>query len=252
MLAPLPTSPDPHENVHELGLRGHELRDRCQVLVVGSGPGGAVVAKELAEAGRDVVLVEEGPPCGKPDFDLEPGKGMQRWFREGSARAARGNLLAPTMQAIALGGGSVFNSAICVRPPAWVFDHWAEQTGTAAITLDLLRPHFERVEALLGIAHTPEHIQGQRNLLFKKGCDALGISCEPRKSSARAAKPVGRSVTKSSSRGLPLPFGAARGMRPSSSSARTTSAVAAALSTTGTSAPRSRAATRCTTGFSSG
>lgn len=178
-LGPLPTCSDPHDGVRHFADYDGELRDRCEILVIGSGPGGAVAAKELAEAGRDVILVEEGPPCGKQDFEVEPGKGMQQWFREGSARATRGNLFAPTMQAIALGGGSVFNSAICVRPPAWVLDQWAEQVDSEALTLNALRPHFERVEAQLSIAPTPDEVLGQRNRLFKEGCDALGISSEP-------------------------------------------------------------------------
>lgn len=176
---PLPTATDPHEGVWEFGDYDGTLRERCEVLVVGSGPGGAVAAKELAEAGRDVILVEEGPPCGRQDFDLEPGRGMQRWFREGSARAARGNLLTPTMQPIALGGGSVFNSAICARPPAWVLDRWAEQTGSDALTATALAPHYERVEAQLSIGPTPDEVQGKRNMLFKQGCDALGMESEP-------------------------------------------------------------------------
>ncbi|MBW2525754.1 MAG: GMC family oxidoreductase [Deltaproteobacteria bacterium] len=178
-LGPLPTATDPHDGVREFADYGDLVRDRCDVLVVGSGPGGAVAAKELAEAGRDVILLEEGPPCGKQDFDLEPGKGMQRWFREGSARAARGNMLTPTMQPIALGGGSVFNSAICARPPAWVLDRWADKLGSQALTLDSLAPHYERVEAQLSIGPTPVEVQGKRNLLFKRGCDELGITSEP-------------------------------------------------------------------------
>ena len=34
---------------------------RSEIAVVGSGPGGAIMACTLAEAGRDVLLIEEGP-----------------------------------------------------------------------------------------------------------------------------------------------------------------------------------------------
>lgn len=175
----LPTASDPRAGVRVFADYGDEVRDRCDVVVVGSGPGGAVVAKELAEAGRDVVLLEEGPPFGRDDFTQEAGEAMQRMLREGGTRAARGNLVTPTMQAIALGGGSVVNSAICARPPAWVFDKWAERTGVEAITAESLAPHFDRVERQLGVAPTPDAVQGERNRRFKVGCDALGIECEP-------------------------------------------------------------------------
>jgi choline dehydrogenase-like flavoprotein len=170
---------DPHAGVKEFGDYRGPLRERCQALVVGSGPGGAVVAKELAEAGLDVILIEEGPPFGKRDFVQEAGSAMQRTLREGGSRASRGNLVMPTMQAIALGGGSLINSAICVRPPAWVFDKWRDRTGIEGVTLEALKHNFERVEQQLGVSPTPEEVQGERNLLFKRGCDALGISSEP-------------------------------------------------------------------------
>ncbi len=175
----LPNCADPSENVSVFADYQGELRASCDVVVVGSGPGGAVVAKELAEVGRDVILLEEGPPYGQKDFIAEPGELTQRYFREGGTRSSIGNVVIPTMQASALGGGSVFNSAICARPPAWVFDRWADRTGTRALSLETLMPHFERVEAQLGIAPTPEEALGQRNLLFKLGCDRLGISSEP-------------------------------------------------------------------------
>ena len=151
---------------------------RCEVIVVGSGPGGAVVAKELAERGRDVILVEEGPPFRPRDFSDDAGETMQRMLREAGMRVSRGKVFLPTMQAIGLGGGSLINSAIAVRPPAWVLDKWADQHGLG-FDMDALAPHYARVESFLGIAPTPEDVMGPRNLLFKKGCDALGISSEP-------------------------------------------------------------------------
>ncbi|MCC6551969.1 MAG: GMC family oxidoreductase [Polyangiaceae bacterium] len=177
--APSAPDPDPHAGVKVFADYRGELRASCEVLVVGSGPGGAVVAKVLAEAGRDVILLEEGPPYGVKDFRQEAGESMARTLREGGMRAARGGMFIPTMQAITLGGGSVVNSAICARSPAWVFDKWAERAGTRAITRASLDPHYDRVEAFLGVAPTPPEIQGERNLRFKRGCDALGISSEP-------------------------------------------------------------------------
>jgi choline dehydrogenase-like flavoprotein len=178
-LAMLPTHHDPHQGVKEFDDYHGTVRDSCDVVVVGSGPGGAVVAKELAEAGRDVVLLEEGPPYGRRDFRQEAGESMHRTLRESGTRAALGNLVMPTMQAIVLGGGSVINSAICARPPAWIFDKWHERSGVEGVTRAVLDPHFERVEAQLGVEPTPDEAQGERNRLFKMGCDAIGLGCEP-------------------------------------------------------------------------
>lgn len=168
----------PHEGVRVFSDYDADLTIHCDVLVVGSGPGGAVVAKELAEAGRDVVLLEEGPPFGAHQFDLEAGRAMQNVLREGGTRATRGNLFIPTMQANALGGGSLINSAICARAPDWIWEKWNRETG---VELDAatMAPHFERVEKFLFVEPTPKEVQGPRNLRFKEGCDALGISSEP-------------------------------------------------------------------------
>jgi choline dehydrogenase-like flavoprotein len=165
-----------------------DVRLSCEVCVVGSGPGGAVVAKELAEAGRDVILLEEGPPFGVKDFRQEPGESFHRTLREAGMRATRGSTYIPTMQAIALGGGSLINSAICARSPAWVFDKWAERAGTAGLSGASLERHYERVERFLGVAPTPPDVAGERNMRFKRGCDALGISSEPTHRNVRGCK----------------------------------------------------------------
>jgi choline dehydrogenase-like flavoprotein len=186
---------DPHSGVQVFADYRGEVRARCEVVVVGSGPGGAVVAKELAEAGRDVILLEEGPPFGAKDFRQEAGESLHRTLREAGMRATRGNMFLPTMQAIALGGGSLVNSAICARSPDWVFDKWADKCGTSRITAESLRPHYERVERQLGVAPTPLAVQGERNLRFKRGCDALGISSEPTHRNVRGCRGSGECFT---------------------------------------------------------
>jgi choline dehydrogenase-like flavoprotein len=152
--------------------------ERADVAVVGSGPGGAVVAKELAEAGRSVVLLEEGPPFTPDDFELDGTLSMARTIREGGLRMTRGTVM-PTMQAICLGGGSLINSAICVRAPDFVLDEWCDRYQLKQTTRADLDPHYDAVGEFLGIAPTPEAVMGRRNLLFREGCDALGYSSEP-------------------------------------------------------------------------
>jgi choline dehydrogenase-like flavoprotein len=171
-----------------------EVRDEADVVVVGSGPCGAVVAKELAEAGRDVVLLEEGPPFTPEDFVLDGALSMARTMREAGLRATRGHVM-PTMQAIALGGGSLVNSAICVRPPAFVFDGWAERYALSRTSRADLDPHFDAVEGFLGIAKTPDSVQGRRNLLFREGCEKLGISSEAIARNVRGCRGSGECFT---------------------------------------------------------
>jgi choline dehydrogenase-like flavoprotein len=155
-----------------------DVREEADVVVVGSGPCGAVVARELACAGRRVVLLEEGPPFTPDDFELDGARSMARTMREGGLRATRGYVM-PTLQAICLGGGSLVNSAICVRPPDFVFEAWCSEFALERTTGEDLAPHFDAVESFLGVARTPENVQGRRNLLFRDGCSALGISSEP-------------------------------------------------------------------------
>lgn len=171
-----------------------DVEESCEVVVVGSGPGGAVVAKELAEAGRDVVLVEEGPPFTPDDFEWEGARSMARTLREGGLRSTRGYVM-PTMQAICLGGGSLVNSAICVRSPEKTLDAWCTDYELGRTRRADLDPHYDAVADFLGIAPTPDDVQGPRNLLFKRACDALGYSSEPIARNVRGCRGSGECFT---------------------------------------------------------
>jgi choline dehydrogenase-like flavoprotein len=164
-------------------IRVHAQYDRdfteeADAIVVGSGPGGAVVAKELADAGVRVALLEEGPPFTPSDYELDGALSMAKTMREGGLRVTRGTVM-PTMQGIALGGGSLVNSAICNRAPEFVLDGWCTHFDLEHTTLADLDPHYDAVGKFLGIAPTPENVLGMRNLLFKEGCDRLGYASEP-------------------------------------------------------------------------
>ena len=138
------------------------------MVVVGSGPSGAVVAYELARAGHDVVLVEEGPPFTPEEFDLDGARSMARTMREGGLRTTFGTIM-PTMQAIALGGGSLVNSAICPRPPEFVFEGWRSEFELEHTGRESLDPHYDAVADFLGIGPTPENVLGKRKSAVPPG-----------------------------------------------------------------------------------
>ena len=119
---------------------------------------------------------------------------MARTMREGGLRTTLGTVI-PTMQAICVGGGSLVNSAICVRPPPFVFEAWSERFALERTTRAELEPHYDAVADFLGIAPTPEDVLGKRNTLFRDGCDALGISSEPIARNVRGCRGSGECFT---------------------------------------------------------
>lgn len=173
---------------------GRDFHEEADVVVVGSGPCGAVVASGLARAGHSVILLEEGPPFTAADFRQDAAFSMARTMREAGLRATRGHIM-PTMQAIALGGGSLVNSAICVRPPDFVFQGWARNFDLERTLRADLDPHYDAVEEFLGIAPTPDSVQGRRNLVFREGCEALGIGSEAIRRNVRGCRGSGECLT---------------------------------------------------------
>jgi choline dehydrogenase-like flavoprotein len=181
-------------NVRVFAQYDGDFEEEADAVVVGSGPSGAVVAHSLAAAGKSVILLEEGPPFTPQDFEFEGSLSMARTLRESGLRRTEGSIL-PTMQAIALGGGSLVNSAICVRPPEFVFEDWSSRFNLEHASREALDPHFDAVADFLGIAPTPDNVQGRRNLLMKEGCDALGYSSEPISRNVRGCRGSGECFT---------------------------------------------------------
>lgn len=170
---------DPYAGVKEFGGYKGDMKDEADVVVVGSGPGGAVMARELSRLGRSVILVEEGPIARRGEFVTEPGESMHRWCREDGLGTTTGNVFLPTLHARCLGGTSVINSAICSRAQPSIFWGWHERHGLRAITREGLDPFYDRLKEWLNVRPTEERVLGRRNLLFREACIAMGFSHAP-------------------------------------------------------------------------
>ena len=109
-----------------------ELELEADVVVVGSGAGGGVIAGTLAQAGSKVVVLEAGGYFDESDFNqLELWAYQNLYYRGGPVPTIDGNI---SMQAGGnLGGGTTINWTNCLRTTPWVREQWANEHGLEGV-----------------------------------------------------------------------------------------------------------------------
>ena len=155
---------------------GGDLAVECDVVVIGTGAGGAVVGKELAEAGVAVVFVEEGRYFDRTDFNGRAFQMQQRLYRRGGATFSIGNVGIPIPLGQTVGGTTTVNSGTCYRTPERVLRRWQAELGLTELGPDQMGGYFERVEAVLGVERAKAELMGGNGRVIARGCDALGFT----------------------------------------------------------------------------
>ena len=147
---------------------------RADVCVIGSGAGGAVVAKELAEGGASVVVLEEGERFVTDDFNGRPRDMTPILYRDGGQVATLGNVPVVLPMGKAIGGSTLINSATCFRTPPPVLEAWVRDFGLEGLAPEAMDPFFRRVERELNVVQVPEEVAGRNAAVVKRGAAALG------------------------------------------------------------------------------
>jgi choline dehydrogenase-like flavoprotein len=146
----------------------------ADVVIVGTGPGGAAVARVLAQAGQRVVMLEEGP--SRPNFRPNLAHTQRYHMQESGAMVARGGQFIPIAAGRGVGGGSLINSAICFRTPDPVLESWVQLLGgDDRYSAQRLAPIFDEIEALIGVGVTRDEVAGENNRILVRGAAALGL-----------------------------------------------------------------------------
>jgi choline dehydrogenase-like flavoprotein len=155
---------------------GRDVHVRVDACVVGTGAGGAVVAKELAEGGMTVALLEEGERHTADEYTARVRDMSLRLYRDAGQVFTVGvpPILLPLGRAV--GGTSQVNSATCFRTPEPVLARWRERFGLEELTSAELDPYFRRVERELNVSQTPPDLAGRNAQVVKRGVDRLGWS----------------------------------------------------------------------------
>src|SRR3954469_4882840 len=153
-----------------------ERRVRADVCVIGSGAGGAPVAKELAEGGMGVVILEDGERYTTDDFHARPRTMSERLYRDAGQTATIGNVPVVLPLGNSVGGTTTINSGTCFRTPPPVLEMWGERFGLDALNECELDPYFRRVERIINVAQVPPDLAGQNAEVVRRGAEALGWS----------------------------------------------------------------------------
>lgn len=166
------------ERVHSArDAAGEELE--CDVVVVGTGAGGAVMARELAEAGLAVILLEEGGYADRATFAGRPFDNQRKLYRAGGATFSVGNVFIPIPLGKTVGGTTAVNSGTCFRTPDKVLRKWRDELGLRDFSPENMAPYFDRVEGVLGVAPTAAAQYGGCAHAVMRGADKLGYSHKP-------------------------------------------------------------------------
>jgi choline dehydrogenase-like flavoprotein len=96
-------------------------------VVVGSGAAGATVALDLARAGRDVLVLEEGPWLTTQEFPADLYSALRDLWREFGTQLATGRSVIPVLQGRCVGGSTVINGAIIHRLSRSVWESWGQR-----------------------------------------------------------------------------------------------------------------------------
>ncbi|HVT39913.1 MAG TPA: GMC family oxidoreductase N-terminal domain-containing protein [Gemmatimonadaceae bacterium] len=157
---------------------------RAGVVVVGSGAGGAVAAAHLAEAGHDVVVLEEGEPLDRQDFDENESVLPERLYADGGLRSTD-DLAISLLQGATLGGGTTVNWMVMLRTPDWVLDEWSSRHGTEGMTARDLAPVFDCIEHDVHARIVPADAHSPNNRVLLEGARALGWAARSARVNAR-------------------------------------------------------------------
>ena len=184
-----PQEPFPMLNARLTG----ETEIETDVVVVGSGCGGGVVAATLAAAGHKVLVLEKGAYYPAETLPAKEGAAFKQLYEGGGIVITDTGLT--VLAGSTFGGGSTVNWACSLITPHYVREEWASKHGLT----HMVGPEYSGAVAAVcerlgvkeeGVAHNG------CNSLFLRGCKALGcdvqVAPQNMRDTSRTAPDAGR------------------------------------------------------------
>jgi len=168
---PLGHAPAEAKTLEPLEIDSDE-RLSCDVVVVGSGAGGACVAAGLAQAGLDVIVVEKGAYRNESDFHHKEGPSMREMYLYGATLTTT-DLGVLILAGSTLGGGTVINYSTSFKTPPHVLAQWSDISGIDAFASGEFEEHLDAAAERTGV-NTDSSAAGKRDEVVEAGLKQLG------------------------------------------------------------------------------
>jgi choline dehydrogenase-like flavoprotein len=155
------------------GLLAAAPHHDCEVLIVGSGAGGATTAALLAEAGCDVLVVEEGSWVEQGEVVPFSLAQMDRQYRAGGVTVALGRPSIAYTEGCCAGGGTEINSGLYRRPSEETLARWRQLTSIVDFDDTEFFAICDEIERALSVQTVPGRYTAASTKL-RDGAESLG------------------------------------------------------------------------------
>ncbi|MCC7450886.1 MAG: GMC family oxidoreductase N-terminal domain-containing protein [Anaerolineae bacterium] len=170
---PPPAAPLTEKPIKPLTLVDDITLD-TDVVIVGSGAGGGVVAGALSAAGLDVIVLEKGGYYVESDFNGRELHSVEHLF-ENHGFLATNDLGVVILAGSTLGGGTTVNWSASLRPPANVLQEWEHDYGVTGFTGPDYQQALDAVSARINVNEN-ECKLNEQNAVLERGGTALGYA----------------------------------------------------------------------------
>ena len=145
------------------------------VVIVGSGCGAGVCAKNIAEAGYRVVVVDKSYHFDASSFPMAAGEALFNLIEGGATVGSDDGSIAVTAGAC-FGGGGTINWSASLQPQGFVRDEWANELGLDFFQTQEFQNCLDKVCEQMGVheSFTPNH----GNQILLDGARKLGWSAK--------------------------------------------------------------------------
>jgi choline dehydrogenase-like flavoprotein len=148
------------------------------VIIVGSGPSGGRIARELTRRGLRVTMLEAGPDLYRTTFPRSEADYTGQLYWNGGIEIASDGRLG-LLRGRVVGGTSIVNQALLDRFDDVAWDDWRARTGIDWMGVDAMEPHYAACASEAAISEVPHEHWNRNTEIYTNGCDELGYCWKP-------------------------------------------------------------------------